>query len=31
VIDVSYAPAEALGLLQRGVAPVRLQVLIGPD
>ncbi len=27
VIDLSYAAASVLGLLQRGVAPVRLEVL----
>jgi rare lipoprotein A len=31
VIDVSYAAAEALGLLERGVAPVRLEVLSPPE
>jgi rare lipoprotein A len=31
VIDVSYAAAEALGLLERGVAPVRLEVLFPPE
>jgi rare lipoprotein A len=29
VIDVSQAAADALGMLERGVAPVRLEVL-GP-
>ena len=31
VIDVSYAAAMALGLVERGVARVRLQVLAGPE
>lgn len=31
VIDLSYAAARALGVLQRGVAPVRLEVLSAPE
>jgi peptidoglycan lytic transglycosylase len=31
VIDLSYAAAKALGLVERGVAQVRLQVLFGPE
>lgn len=31
VIDVSYAAATVLGLVERGVVPVRLEVLVGPE
>jgi rare lipoprotein A len=31
IIDLSYAAAEALGMVGPGTAPVRLQVVSGPD
>lgn len=31
LIDVSYAAAKAIGLVERGVVPVRLQVVVGPE
>lgn len=30
VIDLSYAAARALGLIERGVGPVRLELVPGP-